>query len=135
MSLLRDPPTVLSNPLFIWSPSSPPFTLSDDSDVWLSGSGIIFLRLMSLMFCTLFYDAVVSRIHNCSILVLAYRRYLMLSQKFSKRILTSSHFFTKNFVVSQIFWDVPPLPGEFAFHFRNFDVCAFPPVSLGYSPT
>ena len=134
MSLLCDPPTVLGNPLLIWSQ-----VLHHLLCLMIPMSGLVvgllFLLLVSLMFCTLFYDAVVLRIHNCSILVLAYRRYLMLSQKISKRILTSSYFFTKNFVVSQIFWDVPPLPGKFAFHFRNSDVCAFPPVSLGYSPT
>ena len=158
MSLLRDPPTVLGNPLLIWSPGSPPFTLSNDSSVWFGGSDLwVFLEchwcsvhsLITLLFRV---SAMVFReCHWCSVHYLmmllfcasAIVRYCCLRidciwcyhKKFLRGFLKSSYFFTKNFVVSQIFWDVPPLPGEFAFHFRNFDICAFPPVSLGYSPT
>ena len=126
MSLLCDPPTVLGNPLFIWFPSSPLFTLSDDPEVPRSGILIsVSDVLYTILWCCCFVhpwlsDADVLRIVDCSIRVLVYRWYLMLSQKIFKRILMSSYFFTKNFVASQIFWDVPPLPGEFAFHFRDF---------------
>ena len=130
MSLLRDPPTVLGNSLFIWFPSPPPFTLSDDSSVWFLGLSIVPPKSVTDVLCTFLWcccfahqqllDTVVLCIVNCSILMLAYRWYLMLSQKFFKRIFNVLLLLHKNFVSSQILWDVPPLPGEIAFHFRNF---------------
>ena len=130
MSLLRDPLTVLGNPLFIWSPSSPPFTLSNDSSVWFGGSGLVNLPWVSLMFCALFNDAVVSRIRNCPILMFAYRQSFdtwcscidciwCYHKKNFKRVLKSSYFFTKISWCLRFSGTFPPFPGEFAFHFRD----------------
>ena len=44
----------------------------------------------------------------------------VITKKFFKRIFNVLLLLHKNFVSSQILWDVPPLPGEIAFHFRDF---------------
>ena len=105
MSLLRDPPTVLGNPLFIWvqvlhhllclmipvsgfwicsveqchqpsllflKPQLLPLKLRlFHPDLWFCSACV---RLVSLMFCTLFHDAVVSRIYNCLIPMFVHRQ-------------------------------------------------------------
>ena len=104
MSLLRDPPTVLGNPLSTWTPSLHHLLclmiLVSDSVVLICGSSLSVtdvpctlvsricdgLPWVSLMFRALFNDAVVLRICNCSILLFAYRLYLVLSQKIFKRV-------------------------------------------------
>ena len=144
MSLLCDPPTVLGNPLFIWFQVLHHLLclMIPVSGFWVCG----FSRLISvsdvlytILWCCCFahlqlLDTDVVHRQSFDTVVSVSVVSDVITKNFLRGFLTSSYFFTKISCRLRSSGTFPPFRVRSPFTSETSDVCAFPPVSLGYSP-